>query len=143
MALAWVMSQPGITSAICGASSEAQIRQNLMAADLALDSATKARIDQWFPVGRRALWKRVLGAVLRRVADVTGGRALISVGASQLRKAFANVADDLGHHYSIGYISTDETEDGLWREIEIEPVDPKLEVVARKGYYAPVPQRSR
>jgi aryl-alcohol dehydrogenase-like predicted oxidoreductase len=70
VALAWVMSQPGITSAICGASSEAQIRQNLMAADLALDSATKARIDQWFPVGRRALWKRVLGAVLRR-----GGRA--------------------------------------------------------------------
>jgi aryl-alcohol dehydrogenase-like predicted oxidoreductase len=65
VALAWVMSQSGITSAICGARSEAQIRQNLLAADLALDDATKARLDQWFPHGRRALWKRVLGAVLR------------------------------------------------------------------------------
>ena len=35
---------------------------------------------------------------LRRVADVTGGRALISVGAGPLRKAFSNVADGHGHH---------------------------------------------
>lgn len=65
VALAWVMSQSGITSAICGARNEAQIRQNLLAADLALDSSTMAQLDQWFPHGRRALWKRLLGAVLR------------------------------------------------------------------------------
>ena len=84
-----------------------------------------------------------LGAILRRVADVTGGRALISVGASQLRKAFSNVADDLGHHYSLGYVSSDKTKDGLWREILVDMTDQKLEVVARKGYYAPAADGSR
>jgi aryl-alcohol dehydrogenase-like predicted oxidoreductase len=59
------VSQPGITSAICGAGSEAQARQNLLAADLALDSAAKAWLDRWSPLGRRNLWKRVQGAVLR------------------------------------------------------------------------------
>jgi VWFA-related protein len=84
-----------------------------------------------------------LGSILRRVADVTGGRALISVGTSQLRKAFANVADDLGNHYSLGYVSSDETRDGRWREIEVSTVNEKLEVIARKGYYAPGPERAR
>ena len=67
VALAWVMDQPGITAAICGASTEAQIQRNLLAADVALDAAAKAQLDAWFPLMRRALWRRLLQAGLRVV----------------------------------------------------------------------------
>ena len=67
VALAWVMDQPGITSAICGASSETQIRQNLLAADLTLDAPTKAQLDRWFPLRHRAWWRLLLKRALRVV----------------------------------------------------------------------------
>jgi myo-inositol catabolism protein IolS len=40
VALAWVLAQPGVTSAIAGARSPAQVRENALAADLSLDRET-------------------------------------------------------------------------------------------------------
>lgn len=60
VALAWVMEQPGVASAICGASNVDQMTSNLLAADLVLDSATKERLSDCFPVGRRSLCGRIL-----------------------------------------------------------------------------------
>jgi len=82
-----------------------------------------------------------LGQILRRIAGATGGRALISVGAGQLRKAFNNVAEDLHHQYSIAYVSTDSSRDGLWREIDVSTIGASHEVVTREGYFAPEPER--
>ena len=42
LAIAWVLAQPGITSAIVGASRPAQLRETAAAADLAIDSALLA-----------------------------------------------------------------------------------------------------
>ena len=68
VALAWAMRQPSITSAISGATSEAQLRSNLLAADFVVDVTLQAQLDGWFTLGRRPLWKRVLLAVLGRFA---------------------------------------------------------------------------
>lgn len=60
VALAWVMEQPLVASAICGATSEDQIRNNLQAADLVLEPLTIDRLNNWFPVERRSLLRRIL-----------------------------------------------------------------------------------
>lgn len=77
-----------------------------------------------------------LEAILRRFAERTGGRALISESPSRLRRAFQDVAADLRNQYSIAYQSNDETRDGSWRGIRVTiPREPRLEVLTRDGYY--------
>jgi aryl-alcohol dehydrogenase-like predicted oxidoreductase len=52
-AIAWVLAQPGITSAIVGASSAAQLRESLPAAEIALEAEeTEACNDVWFNLPR-------------------------------------------------------------------------------------------
>ena len=46
MALAWVLRQPNVTSAITGATRPAQVEENVKAAEVALDAPTLAAIDQ-------------------------------------------------------------------------------------------------
>jgi len=82
---------------------------------------------------------RTLASILQQIAGDTGGRALISASSSTLRKAFNDVADDLRNQYLIGYTSDDERRDGKWREIVVQVPERKLEVVTRRGYYAPGP----
>ena len=45
MALAWVLRQPNVTSAITGATGPEQVEDNVKAADIKLDAATLAAID--------------------------------------------------------------------------------------------------
>ena len=55
LAIAWTLRQPGISSAITGATKVAQIDETLKAIDVTLDDATLARIDTVLaPVIRRA-----------------------------------------------------------------------------------------
>ncbi len=49
VALAWVLQVPGLTSAIVGASSVAQLEENALAADLVLDASDLALLESWFP----------------------------------------------------------------------------------------------
>jgi aryl-alcohol dehydrogenase-like predicted oxidoreductase len=46
VALAWTLSRPGITSVVVGARTTDQLRQNLAAADLRLDDAETARLEE-------------------------------------------------------------------------------------------------
>jgi len=46
VALAWTLSRPGISSVVIGARTTDQLRQNLAAADLALDDAEIARLEE-------------------------------------------------------------------------------------------------
>jgi len=78
-----------------------------------------------------------LEEILRRIAEETGGRALIASSAGKLRKAFSEFATDLRHQYSVAYVSTDPRHNGKWRKLKVEVPDRDLEVVSRKGYYAP------
>jgi len=84
-----------------------------------------------------------LAELLERLADTTGGRAVMSDNAAKLRRAFAEIAADLRHQYSIAYTSTNPKQDGKWRSVEVETPERRLEVVTRKGYYAPRSERDR
>lgn len=53
LAIAWVLAQPGITSAIVGASKPEQLDQSLPAVDLVLDEQTRAVCDDlWYQLPR-------------------------------------------------------------------------------------------
>ncbi len=81
--------------------------------------------------------RRSLEAILREMAEATGGRALFSSRTGKLRKTFDEVAEDLRHQYSLAYISDDPKRDGTWREIRLTIGRPDLSVITRKGYFAP------
>jgi aryl-alcohol dehydrogenase-like predicted oxidoreductase len=49
LALAWVLSRPGISAAIFGATSEAQVEENAAAVDVAIPADLAARLDTLFP----------------------------------------------------------------------------------------------
>jgi aryl-alcohol dehydrogenase-like predicted oxidoreductase len=53
VAVAWVMQQPGITSAIVGASKPEQLDASLVAADVTLDADERAACDAaWYSLPR-------------------------------------------------------------------------------------------
>ena len=68
---------------------------------------------------------------------------MISSGAGKLRKAFSDIAEDLRHQYSIAYASADPKRNGKWRSIRVETPGRTLEVVTRKGYFAPKEDKIR
>jgi Ca-activated chloride channel family protein len=84
-----------------------------------------------------------LEQILRQLAEETGGRALIASSAGKLRRAFTQFATDLRHQYSIAYHSTDPRRNGKWRKLRVTVPDDDLEVVSRKGYYAPLARPDR
>jgi aryl-alcohol dehydrogenase-like predicted oxidoreductase len=58
-ALAWVMQQAGVASAICGATQEAQLAANLAASRFRFGDEGTAWVERWFPAGRRG-WRSLL-----------------------------------------------------------------------------------
>ncbi len=74
---------------------------------------------------------------LRKFAEETGGTTFFVGGKNGFRKIFDQIAQELRTQYSLGYISTNSSRDGKYREIRIVPRDSSFTVKARKGYYAP------
>jgi len=81
--------------------------------------------------------RKPLVSILQGLADTTGGTAVFSPGAGQLRKSFTQVAEDLRHQYRLAYRSDDTRHDGAWREIKVTVARPGVTVTNKKGYYAP------
>lgn len=81
--------------------------------------------------------RRRLADILTLLAERTGGTVLFPKRAGALRKAFEDVADHLRHQYSVAYSSDDKAKDGAWRDIELVTNRPGLQVITRKGYFAP------
>jgi Ca-activated chloride channel family protein len=80
---------------------------------------------------------QTVASILREMARTTGGRALISGGAGELRSAFKDIASDLRNQYLIAYVSNDTHHDGRWREVRVLPSKDDHKVVTRSGYFAP------
>lgn len=76
-------------------------------------------------------------AVLTRLAVDTGGRFFEVKRPGRLKKAFQRILEELRFQYTLGYSPTNDRRDGTWRAIEVTVSRPRLEVSARKGYYAP------
>jgi Ca-activated chloride channel family protein len=81
--------------------------------------------------------RKPLVTILESLAETTGGSAVFSVGAGQLRRSFDTVANDLRHQYTLAYRPDDKRHDGAWRAIKVAASRPGVSVTNRKGYYAP------
>ena len=73
---------------------------------------------------------------MKKLASQTGGK-LIKVGAKieRLQAAFDLIANELRHHYSIGYAATDKSLDGSFRRLAIKTKH-GYKIQVRDGYYA-------
>jgi VWFA-related protein len=76
-------------------------------------------------------------AILKNFAEKSGGRYVASPGGQELRDAFAGIAEELGHQYTLVYRSTNRQRDGRWRAIKVKAVRADISVRARTGYRAP------
>jgi len=74
---------------------------------------------------------------LRLLAEESGGRYYKARKIEDLNGVYAQVIEDLGKVYSLGYRPTNEKRDGTWRTVKIQmPGKPNLIPRARPGYYA-------
>jgi hypothetical protein len=71
---------------------------------------------------------------MRALATRTGGRA--AYNTNDLTKAIRRAIDDARVTYTLGYYSTDEMQDGRFREIKVKVNRPHVDVRYRKGYFA-------
>jgi Ca-activated chloride channel family protein len=75
--------------------------------------------------------------VLKTFAEKTGGRFVATPGGPALRDAFASIARELGHQYTIAYRPLNQARDGRWRSLEVKLSREDLVVRTRKGYRSP------
>jgi VWFA-related protein len=75
---------------------------------------------------------------LRRLAEETGGRALLPATPTEITSAFEKIAAELRSRYAVSYRPADFSDNGRYRKITIEArkAGRKLRVRSRKGYYA-------
>jgi VWFA-related protein len=73
------------------------------------------------------------------LAKASGGRNFVATSLQDAQAAFAQVANEIGTQYSLGYYPTNKSRDGKYRAIKVEVrgVTGKPQVRAREGYYAP------
>jgi VWFA-related protein len=80
------------------------------------------------------------------LARVSGGSVAVADDLNDARRAFAQVAANIGTQFSLGYYPTNKARDGKYRAIRVEvkrsaassaSVEGPVTVRAREGYYAP------
>lgn len=81
--------------------------------------------------------RRQTEGALKGFAEKTGGRFVATPGGPALRDAFTEIANELGHQYTIGYRPVNRNRDGKWRTLEVKVQREDLTVRTRKGYRAP------
>jgi Ca-activated chloride channel homolog len=75
--------------------------------------------------------------MLKTFAEKSGGLFVDTPGGPALRDAFANIADELGHQYTVAYRPLNRTRDGKWRKLEVKVAREDFKVRTRKAYRAP------
>jgi VWFA-related protein len=76
-------------------------------------------------------------AILKDLAEETGGRAFFPYHVDDLDQSFQDIGDELRNQYSIAYNPTNYQLDGKYHKIRIEVPEHKgYQVRARRGYYA-------
>jgi Ca-activated chloride channel family protein len=75
-------------------------------------------------------------AVLKGFAEKSGGRFVATPGGPALRDAFASIADELGHQYTIAFRPLNQKRDGKWHKLDVRTTRSDLVVRSRKAYRA-------
>jgi VWFA-related protein len=71
---------------------------------------------------------------MHRLADDTGGFVTTN---NNTERAFTEIAQHAGVHYSLGYYPSNAKHDGKYRAIKVDVAVPGAKIVARRGYVAP------
>lgn len=75
---------------------------------------------------------------MSEMARASGGKAFAAASVQEARAAFAQVANEIGTQYSLGYYPSNKIRDGRFRQITVELRGLKdASVRAREGYVAP------
>lgn len=77
--------------------------------------------------------------VLLRISDATGGRAFFPKRIDDVSEGFLNIEAELRSQYSLVYVPANFKQDGSFRTIYLQCLDPRYTVRAKKGYFAPRP----
>jgi VWFA-related protein len=100
-----------------------------------LIDAIEAALTRDVSVYTVAFGPRAARGILRRVADETGGEALVADTPADLAGAFAHVAESVGNRYLLAFRLPAVKEPGF-RSIEVRLSRPDLHVVSRTRYFA-------
>jgi VWFA-related protein len=73
----------------------------------------------------------------KKITDETGGRTIVVRGEKNLEEAFDEISEELRSQYSIAYYSSNSLRDGTYRKIKLDTTHKDLDVLTRRGYYAP------
>jgi Ca-activated chloride channel homolog len=80
-------------------------------------------------------------ALIQELSELTGGRAFFPDSVLELEDICTKIAIELKNQYVLGYRSTNESQNGKWREIRVRITPPtglpRLSVRAKAGYYGP------
>ncbi len=74
---------------------------------------------------------------LDQLTRATGGRVYKPTSFNDLEKIYREVAEELRHQYALYYSPLNRTRDGGFRRVRVESTNPKHQVSARIGYFAP------
>jgi VWFA-related protein len=110
-----------------------------------LDDANRANTS-FYPIDPRGLVAPTGGAPLntgsiehlRELGDNTDGLAIVNT--NDLDKVVRRIVEDLTSYYLLGYNSTNSRLDGRYRRIQVRTKHPGVQVRARRGYRAAMPE---
>jgi len=77
--------------------------------------------------------------VLKQISDATGGQAFYPVRIEDVSQGFRNIEEELRSQYQLVYRPANFKQDGSFRTIYLQALDPRYHVRAQKGYFAPKP----
>jgi VWFA-related protein len=80
--------------------------------------------------------------LLQRLAEETGGKVLVAQHMGQLSEVVQQLSAEIHSHYLIGYSPSNPVNDGKYRRVKVELVQPAgaqpLRAAWRRGYYSDV-----
>jgi Ca-activated chloride channel homolog len=78
--------------------------------------------------------------ILNGLAQETGARAFFPTDTRDLNGIYGQIAEELTHQYTLGYVPTNARRDGAFRRVSAQIVDrPEMMARTRSGYRAPSP----
>jgi VWFA-related protein len=77
--------------------------------------------------------------VLRAISEATGGQAFYPTRIEDVASGFHNIEEELRSQYLLVYRPAELKQDGAFRTIYLHAIDPRYQVRAQKGYFAPRP----
>lgn len=69
------------------------------------------------------------------LSQETGGKAFFPNTIGELDSIYSKISDELRTQYTIGYYSTVQSPSNEFRQISLAPINPRLQVRTRRGYF--------